>query len=336
MPRRPLLALVVLIAVATPGCREPQGAAVTDTPRSLDALAAAALATLDGRLAIPGLRADVQVLRDEWGVPHIFAQSTDDLFLAQGFVVAQDRLWQMEIWRRTSEGRLAELVGPAALPHDRLWRLMRFRGPIDDAEWSSYHPEARRIFAAYAAGVNAFIAAATGRLPVEFVLTGITPEPWTAEQLLHRARIGDAIAGARAELRLAQSVARMGVREAGRKAPTIPADVLTVPAGLDVSIIDDAVIAALDGDRYGEVPRPPILEQYRGLPGAVASVDRGVPERSPGSNNWAISGRLAGRRQALMVDDPHRQVTNPAHRYLIHLNAPGWTVAGATEAPLPG
>ena len=235
MPRRPLLALVVLIAVATLGCREPQGTAVTDTPRSLDTLAAAALATLDGRLAIPGLQADVQVLRDEWGVPHIFAQNTDDLFLAQGFVVAQDRLWQMEIWRRTSEGRLAELVGPAALPHDRLWRLMRFRGPIDDAEWSSYHPEGRRIFAAYAAGVNAFIAAATGRLPVEFVLTGITPEPWTAEQLLHRARIGDAIAGARAELRLAQSVARLGVREAGRRAPTMPADVLTVPAGLDVS-----------------------------------------------------------------------------------------------------
>ena len=98
------------------------------------------------------------------------------------------------------------------------------------------------------------------------------------------------MSGARAELRLAQRVAQLGVREAGRQAPTIPSDVLAVPAGLDVSIIGDDVIAALDGDLYGEVPRPEILPQYRSLPGAVASVDRGAPERSPGSNNWAIGG----------------------------------------------
>jgi penicillin amidase len=339
MPARSL-ALVVLALVATVGCRpQPESVPTADPARAqerFDELAKAALTPIDGRLTIPGLQAEVRVLRDEWGVPHIYARNMDDLFLAQGFVVAGDRLWQMEIWRRTSEGRLAELVGPQALKHDRLWRLMKFRGPIDDAEWSSYHPEGKRIFSAYAAGVNAFIASAKGRLPVEFVLTGITPEPWTPEQLLNRARIGDAIAGARAELRLAQQVAKLGVREAGRRAPTVPADVLTVPAGLDVSIVDDAVIAALDGDLYGEVPRPPLLPQFEKLPGAQTSVDHGAPERSPGSNNWAISGWMAGRTQAVMVDDPHRQVTNPAHRYLIHLEAPGWTVAGATEAALPG
>lgn len=327
-----MLAAAVLLAAAG-GCRR---AETPVAPPTLDALAAAALATLDGRLELPGLQAEVEVRRDEWGVPHVFAQNIDDLFFAQGFVVAQDRLWQMEIWRRTAEGRLSELIGPAGLKHDRLWRLMRFRGPIDDAEWASYHPEGRRIFTAYANGVNAFIAAARDRLPVEFVLTGVAPEPWTPEQLLLRARIGDALSSARAELRLAQQVARLGVREAGRRAPTIPRDTLTVPEGLDVSIVGDAVIAALDGDLYGEVPRPELLPQFRDLPGAVASVDHGVPELSPGSNNWAIGGRLTGTGVAVMVDDPHRQVTNPAHRYLMHLHAPGWNVAGATEAALPG
>ena len=96
------------------------------------------------------------------------------------------------------------------------------------------------------------------------------------------------------------------------------------------------MIQALDGDMYGNLPRPEILPQFRELPGAVASMDLGVPEASPGSNNWAISGKLTGTGIAIMVDDPHRQVTNPAHRYLLHLNAPGWNVAGATEAPLAG
>ena len=108
-------------------------------------LAKTALARIDGTIAIPGLRGDVQVLRDESGVPHISAASIDDLFFAQGYVMAQDRLWQMEMWRRTAEGRLAEIVGPQAVARDRLARLLKYRGAADDAEWTSYHPEAKRI-----------------------------------------------------------------------------------------------------------------------------------------------------------------------------------------------
>jgi len=306
------------------------------TPVTFEELARESLAQIDGRLALAGLKADVEVLRDEWGVPHIYAADVDDLFFAHGFVVAQDRLWQMEIWRRTSEGRLAELVGPAGVRHDRLYRLLMFRGPFDDEEWSSYHPEGKRIFSAYAAGVNAFIQSAGDNLPVEFRLTGTRPEPWTAEQLLLRARVNDSINDARAELRLARSVAALGLQEASRRARTVPPDDLKIPDGLDVSLITDAVIEALAGDMYGDLPRPEILPQYRSLPGAVASVDMGVPEPSPGSNNWAIGRKLTGTGTAMMVDDPHRQVTNPAHRYLLHLNAPGWSVAGATEAALAG
>ncbi len=330
---RALTIFGVLAGVIGAGCARP---AETSTATTFEQLAKESLAPIEGRVDVRGLNAEVEVLRDEWGVPHIYARNVDDLFFAQGFVVAQDRLWQMEMWRRTGEGRIAELVGPAGLPHDRLYRLLKFRGPVDESEWNSYHPEGKRIFTAYAAGVNTFIATAGDNLPVEFKLTGIRPEPWTAAQLLLRARVSDSLSDARAELTLARSVASLGLAEANRRARTSPADDLEIPDGLDVSIIGDAVIKALAGDMYGEVPRPEILPQFRQLPGAVASIDMGVPEASPGSNNWAISSKLTGSGVAIMVDDPHRQVTNPAHRYLLHLNAPGWNVAGATEAPLAG
>lgn len=328
------IAVAIVVSVIVPaGCARSSEPAASPT---LQQLADASLARIEGTLPLRGLKADVEVLRDEWGVPHIYAGNVDDLFFAQGFVVAQDRLWQMELWRRTGEGRIAELVGPAGLPHDRLIRRLKFRGPYDDAEFARYHPEGRRIFGAYAAGINAFITSVGDNLPVEFKLTGIRPEPWTAEQLLQRARVSDSLGDARAELRLARSVATVGLAETNRRNRTDVGEALAVPQGLDLSIITDAVLNALDGDMYGDLPRPEILPQYRDLPGAAASIDTGVPETSPGSNNWAISGKLAGTGVAIMVDDPHRQVTNPAHRYLIHLEAPGWSVAGATEAPLPG
>ena len=115
-------------------------------PQTLEQLAKTSLSQIDGRVSLAGLKAEVEVLRDEWGVPHIYARNVDDLFFAQGFVVAQDRLWQMEMWRRTGEGRIAEVVGPAGVPHDRVYRLLKFRAPVDDAEWNSYHPEGKRIF----------------------------------------------------------------------------------------------------------------------------------------------------------------------------------------------
>src|SRR4029077_6502537 len=97
-----------------------------DTVRSqsseLKELARKSLAKIDGELRLPGLQKDVQVIRDTWGVPHIYAQNVDDLFFAQGYVTAQDRLWQMEWWRRANEGRLAEIVGPSAVDTDRLAR----------------------------------------------------------------------------------------------------------------------------------------------------------------------------------------------------------------------
>src|SRR5262245_11955787 len=216
-------------------------------PTSLAALARSSLAQIDGRITLRGVRDTVQVVRDRWGVPHIYAKNLDDLFFAQGFVQAQDRLWQMEMYRRTYEGTLAEIMGPAYVRHDQLTRLLRYRGPFDDREWKSYHPEGRRIFDAFANGVNAFIAQSGDRLPVEFRLTGIRPQPWTAAVALLRTQTAMPTGDAIAELRLARDVARFGVDSANKLARPSPYRDLVVPHGVDLSSIGPEVRAALQG-----------------------------------------------------------------------------------------
>ena len=325
--------LVVAVAVValTPGSQAVQGP--PSAAASLHELARTALSPVDGTLRVAGLKADVQVLRDQWGVPHIYAQSTEDLFFAQGYVLAQDRLWQMEMWRRGAEGRLAEVLGAGAVARDRQTRLLKYRGPIDDRELSTYHPDARRIMTAYVAGVNALIADATrsGKLPVEFVLTGITPEPWTVETLvLRQTSFGDASA----ELQLARSVAQLGAEEANRRRRPDPFEELVVPAGLDVNAIDDAVLSSTRGGTG--TPRPQILPQYASL---VQSSSGAQPDGSvgePGSNNWVVSGAMSPTGKPVVANDPHRAVVNPSLRYIVHLHAPGWQVAGASEPPFLG
>jgi penicillin G amidase len=297
----------------------------------LDALAKRALAQIDGTIRTPGLKAPVQVVRDRWGVPHIAAQSTEDLFFAQGFVMAQDRLWQMEVWRRTNEGRLAEIVGPAAVSRDRTARLLKYRGPLDENEFSSYHPEGRRIMTAFVAGINAFISQNANRLPVEFVLTGVKPEPWTIETLILRT---PGFGEASAELQLARSVAQFGAEEANRRRNPDPWDDLRVPDGLDVTAIDDAVLSAARGSA-GAAPQPEILPQYRDSTRTSAS-QAANEIGQPGSNNWVVSGARSATGMPVVSNDPHRNVTLPSLRYIVHLQAPGWNVVGAVEPPFLG
>jgi penicillin amidase len=302
-------------------------------PAALGALASAALSQVDGSITADGLKASVQVIRDTWGVPHIYAQNTDDLFFAQGYVMAQDRLWQMEMWRRGAEGRLAEVLGAGALPRDRQARLLRYRGGGTSVELTSYHPEARRIMTSYVAGVNASIAHATraGKLPVEFILTGIRPEPWTVETLLLRqSSFGDGAT----ELQLARSVAQLGAAEANRRRNPDPFAELVVPEGLDVAAITDAVLAATRAG--GQLPRPQVLAEYAAIAGSAGGnqPDGSVPE--PGSNNWVVVGAMSATGKPVVANDPHREITNPSLRYIVHLTAPGWDVAGASEPPFLG
>jgi penicillin amidase len=305
----------------------------------LKTLARQSLAKLDGDIPVSGLREPVEVVRDKWGVPHIYARNVDDLFFAQGYTMGQDRLWQLEMWRRQREGRLAEILGPRAFDRDRQARLLMYRGPFDDSEWTSYHPEGKRIFTAYVNGLNAYIAQHADNLPVEFTLTGIKPEPWTPETVLMRsAGFGDASG----ELQLARLVARVGPHEANRIRMPDPWDDLEVPEGLDVSLITDEVVASTGGrgggaGGRGAVPKPEIVAPYKAWFAQSPAGDL-IEDviQEPGSNNWAVGGAKTATGKPIVSNDPHREVTNPSLRYIVHLNAPGWNVIGAQEPPFVG
>src|SRR5262249_38735001 len=145
--------------------------------------ASAVLAQVEGEINVAGLKEPVEVLRDRWGVPHIYAKNTDDLFFAQGFVAAQDRLFQIDLWRRMGVGETAELVGKSGLAADRFARLLKSRGDLN-AEWASYPPDPRRIASAFTRGINAYIDHVGNRLPVEFLLLGVRPKKWQPEDCL--------------------------------------------------------------------------------------------------------------------------------------------------------
>ena len=315
-------------------------------PATLDELARQSLAQIEGDLTVPGLRQPVEVIRDQWGMPHIYAQNTDDLFFAQGYVMAQDRLWQMELWRRWHEGRLSEIFGPDAFEYDRRTRLMMFRGPWDEAEWSRYHPEAEQIFTAYANGVNTFIEQNADNLPLEFKLTGVRPDAWTAQTVVLRwAQIGlSSVRGhAISEIQLAMNVARNGAEEANRRASPDPYADLVVPDGLDVNLITEEVLGAAragDGDPFSgsNLPALEVVERYRSLLSEVRTAMVSAPwdPADAGSNNWVVSGERSSTGVPILSNDPHRRIEMPALRYFVHLNAPGWSLIGGGEPPFVG
>ena len=332
--------VMVGLLLLTAGCSAPQS-----EPDSLLELASRSLAQIGGELDVAGLREAVEVIRDEWGIPHIYAQNVDDLFMAQGYVMAQDRLWQMEMWRRWHEGRLSEIFGPAAFDYDLRTRQMMFRGPWDASEWTSYHPDGERIFTAYANGVNAFIEQNRDNLPVEFQLTGVEPDPWTAKTVVLRwAQVGlSSVRGhAISELQLAMNVGRFGAEEANRRAAPDPWDDLEVPEGLDVSIITQEVLSAMragDGDPFSgsRLPDLEVVERYRHLTPAVRTAQVSNPQvATEGSNNWVMSGDRSPTGVPILANDPHRRIEMPALRYFVHLNAPGWNVIGGGEPPFVG
>jgi penicillin amidase len=331
-------ALLILTVI---GCSAPT------PPQSLEELATRSVSRIDGELEISGLREPVEVIRDEWGIPHIYARNDDDLFFAQGYVMAQDRLWQMEMWRRWRSGRLAEIFGPEALDYDRRTRLLMFRGPFDAEEWTSYHPDAERLFNAHARGVNAYIDQNRDNLPVEFQLTGVVPEPWTAETSLLRwaeLSIPSVRGHAIHEMQLALDVARYGVEEANRRAAPDPWDDLQVPEGLDVSLITEDILDAMragDDDPFvaGRLPPLEVVEPYTSLmaPNGIRTTQVSPgPIATEGSNNWAMSADRSPSGVPIVANDPHRRIEMPALRYFVHLVAPGWNVIGGGEPPFVG
>jgi len=270
------------------------------------------LAQTSGRIELEGLSKAVEVIRDAWGVPHIYAETVEDLFFAQGFVAAQDRLWQMEMWRRTGEGKLAEILGPSAIERDRFARLMRYRGDME-AEWKSYAPDARRIIESFVRGVNAFIRISRDRLPIEFQITKTQPEEWTPGACLTRMAGYVMTRNASSEVLRAQLVHLLGTEKVAELLETDPPKKLEVPVGLELSGIDRRILAA----------------------GSTASASVSFPS-GEGSNNWVVGGALTVTGKPMLANDPHRTIALPSLRYMVHLVGPGWNVIGAGEPTLPG
>ena len=139
-------------------------------------------------ISLVGLSEPVEIIRDQWGINHIYAQNQEDLFFAQGYAAAKDRLFQFEIWRRQATGTIAEILGDRELKRDIGTRLFKYRGDLKQ-ELNHYHPEGELIINAYTAGVNAYIdeiLAHPEELPIEFEILNIVPERWTPEVVISR------------------------------------------------------------------------------------------------------------------------------------------------------
>ncbi|HEY2945446.1 MAG TPA: penicillin acylase family protein, partial [Vicinamibacteria bacterium] len=161
----------------------------------------------------PGLNEPVEILRDRWGVAHIYAKSEHDLFFAQGYNAARDRLFQLELWRRSATGTMAEALGPPELKRDVGARLHMFRGDLE-AELGWYHPHGVAIVNAFVDGINAYVAE-TGRdpakLPLEFRLLGIQPGHWTSADVV--SRHNGLLSNVQQEVGFAQAVRAIGADE---------------------------------------------------------------------------------------------------------------------------
>jgi acyl-homoserine lactone acylase PvdQ len=269
---------------------------------------------ISGSLAIAGLAAPVRIVRDTWGVPHIYAAIQNDLFVAQGFVQAQDRLFQMDLWRRSSQGRLSEVLGPNFIERDAMTRRMQYRGDLE-AEWASYGPDTKAIVTAFVRGVNAWVAIARERPPEEFVLAGWQPEAWAPEDLLNRSDAFTASEDAldevfRARLTTAVGAARARLLLVGDRA-------IEIPAGIEPASVPDLV-----ADAIRRVGTPPF---FLGLAAPVTEGTVRVPPSAPAAS---------GDRRPAASDA--RQLDHPSLRYLVQLNAPGWNVIGATAPWHPG
>lgn len=287
-------------------------------PKSLDARAHDALSPMNGKLLVTGLAEPVDVLRDRWGVAHIYAKNQHDLFFAQGFVVAQDRLFQMEMWKRAGQGRLAEVLGPSAVERDINARLLQYRGDMKK-EYASYSPDTEKILRAFTDGINAEIRSLTASggpgLPLEFQLAGFAPEPWKPEDCLNRMAAFSMTGNAFSELRDAELIAKLGVQRASAVLSLDPKVELDPAPGVNFAGLNPSLLKNLVGSDVGiEFPS----------------------DSAEGSNDWTISGRLTSTGKPILANDPHRVMALPSLRYIVHLVAPGWNVIGAGEPGLPG
>jgi penicillin G amidase len=278
-----------------------------------------ALPTIDGENRLLGLQQRVEVLRDSYGVPHIYAQTAYDLFFMQGYVTAQDRLFQMDLYRRAGAGRLAEVLGEPALDSDKQFRTFGL-ARVAAQELPLVREDTRANLVAYADGVNKFLEQHLDTLPLEFVILGYRAERWSAVDSLVVAKLQayDAANNINQELLRAGLASRFGTG--------VLATLMPDPSGRAASV-DEGAWAAV----------APYVSAATAFPGAVAlsSILPGAGE-GIGSNCWALAGSRTATGKPILAGDPHLAVRNPSIWYEIGLEGAGYKLVGFSFAGIPG
>jgi penicillin amidase len=297
--------------------------------RALALQAGSAGAARRRNIRLAGARAPIEILEDRLGIPHIRARSKHDAFFGQGYVIARDRMFQIDLAQRRDLGRMAESFGPRFVPADRAARLFQYRGDID-AELASLPPEVLDCARGFVAGVNARIAeleADPTQLPLEYGILGIMPLRWDVRDFV-RVR-SDGMGDADDEIRHAQLQARGLLHLDEYMDPLRPAWQFTVPDGLDCAAVSEGDLGAL-------------LDAARPLPWGdrkVTSYDREMDRlalAAQGSNAWTVAGSRTASGRPILANDPHLGIGGASPRYISHLTAPSLDVIGGGEPGLPG
>jgi penicillin G amidase len=316
------------------------------------------LPQLDGSIVLPGLHGQVSVERDNWGVPHVRAASLEDLAEAQGYIMAQDRLWQMDLLRRAARGQLSEVLGPATVKIDKDFRVLNF-GRAADVDMGMMSPEVRRVLEAYARGINEYVQQHATRLPIEFTLLDYKPQPWQpTDSLVIVGYMYRTLTDTREE-EMGRAVVTEKVGEELAK------DLYSQEASMDHFVVGDSNTAKdpratahsnneneNDEDDDNDMQPTGVLktkQEGSSAPFSAGGTDLrsvfaeavknwlGESQRqirhSLGSNNWVVSGERTASGRPLLANDTHLDLTLPSIWYEVHVTAPGWNVKGFA---LPG
>ncbi|GAA3945150.1 penicillin acylase family protein [Hymenobacter algoricola] len=272
-------------------------------------------------LTLPGLQQPVQVRYDDRHVPHIFAQNDHDLYYAQGYLTAQDRLWQMDFVAHVAGGRLSEIVGPARLETDRFFRRMGLPfGARKSLAAALQNPVTRTVLTSYSDGINAYIGTLTPRtLPFEYKLLDYAPEPWEPlKSALVLKYMAFDLSGRSDDLRMSNALGRYG--------PAVIKDLFP-----DYPRREDPIVPVGTPLDFQPLPVPAAPSSFR------AAMSDKVPQHEPdaelGSNNFAVSGAKSATGYPLLANDPHLQLNLPSIWYQVQLTAPGVNVYGVS---IPG
>ncbi len=296
----------------------------------------------DGTLTLAGLQAEVEIYRDEFGIPHIYAQNQEDMFFAQGYVHAQDRFWQMEFWRHIGQGRISEIVGEATLDSDKFIKTLGWNRMAEDtvAYYKDEAPEFYDLLEVYSAGVNAYIEGNRDELSLNYTILGLVGEPWEIEPWSPVNTISWGVV-------MSDVLSRDMFNEIGRAQLIDEVGEATVASLFPFYPYDNRPVIAPTMAMVNELPESAELFESM-LAIDWSQVDKTlVGESLPpgyglgsgpflGSNNWAISGELTESGLPLLANDPHLEIQMPSIWYEVGLHSPGWNVTGFSFAGVPG